>query len=309
MQEVVRKTLFSKEKVDSQVINKHDFNYVFNPFFRCNIEEGKPPLVVILVKSAFENIKKRNAIRSTWGNVTEYRKEVRLVFLLGFSNKGKENVTKEYEQHKDIVCEDFMDTYWNNTHKMIMGFKWSVTHCSDSKFFFFVDDDYFVNVDALLSYVRNEKEKDLFTGFLLSRSQPYRDFGGKWYVSVDDYPHNHYPPYLAGGAYITSLSVARMFDAVFPYVKYLVIDDAYLGIVAQKLNLKPKHNRKFLYIKNCGRTSKNSVIACHGYGDEKKLISDWNLFMKSKNGKAGIKQTTIRPTSNPHVIPAKLKRN
>jgi hypothetical protein len=55
--------------------------------------------------------------------------------------------------------------------------------------------------------------------------------------------------YLAGGAYFVSMALARKFKLAFPYVKPLHIDDAYLGIVARKLGIRPTLNQQIGYRK------------------------------------------------------------
>ena len=87
---------------------------------------------------------------------------------------------------------------------------------------------------------------------------------GKWFVSKKDYPGNRYPPYLVGGAYITSYHVTRMFSLVFPYIQYLGIDDVYMGIVAYKLNIKPTYNSNILKQGDNSCWKKvQYILACH----------------------------------------------
>ena len=170
----VIKRLDSNKPVTAKPINLHDFKYVYNPSFRCEVQDGMYPFVVILVKSACANVKKREIIRRTWGNVTEYNNTVQVVFLLGNSSKHNKQVAEEYNNFTDIVSEDFVDSYMNNTYKAIMGFKWAVKYCSKSKFFLFVDDDYFVNVKNVIKFLRNTHNNNLFTGYVVWRGGPER---------------------------------------------------------------------------------------------------------------------------------------
>ena len=252
----------SNEPVPVKPINSLDFEYIFNPSFRCEIDHGTYPFVVILVKSTCENFKKRKIIRMTWGDVTKFRNTVQVVFLLGYCRKHREQVAGEYNNFTDIVSEDFEDTYKNVTYKTIMGFQWAVKCCPTSKFFLFVDDDYFVNMKNLIKVLSNTRDNNLFTGYVVWNGLPQRS--GKWFVSKKEYPGNHYPPYVAGGAYITSYHVARMFSIVFPYIQYLGIEDVYIGIVAYKVNITPTYNPKILKQGDNSCWKKvHDILACH----------------------------------------------
>ena len=263
MQEIIRK-IDANQSVDVEPINRHDFKYIYNPSFRCQRQDGVYPLLVILVKSADGNFQKRKIIRYSWGNVTEFNNTVQVVYLLGNSKKYKEKVDEEYTSFADIISQDFVDAYMNNTYKTMMGFNWAVKYCSKSKFFLFVDDDFFIRVKNVMQYLRNISAQDvnLFTGHVIWKGLV--DRSGKWAVSKTFYPSKIYPPYLVGGAYITSYPVARIFSTVFPYIKYLGIDDVYLGIVAYKVNIKPTSNKNILKQgdKNCWKKI-DDIFACH----------------------------------------------
>ena len=114
--------------------------------------------LVILVKSALENFDRRAAIRDTWGFERRFSDvPVRTVFLLGSSadndDGGGELAAKVEEEHRlygDLVQGDFRDAYFNNTLKSMMGLRWATELCPTSRFYLFVDDDYYVSVRNLL---------------------------------------------------------------------------------------------------------------------------------------------------------------
>ena len=49
----------------------------------------------------------------------------------------------------------FIDEYFNNTLKTINGMRWCKENCIRSKFFLFVDDDFYVSVKNILLFLRN----------------------------------------------------------------------------------------------------------------------------------------------------------
>lgn len=178
-----------------------------------------------------------------------------------------------------------------------MGFNWATTFCPKAHHLLFVDDDYFVNLQNLLYFVRHLNHNiPLLTGTLLPVSIPYRDKSSKWYVSLKDYPFRKYPPYLAGDAIIVSMDVARKMAAAFPYVKYLVIDDAYLGIVAYKLGIGVTRNAK-ISDQNCQDLSLRTKIACHGFSNVTNLLETYKRLNKPIT-----KPVSVKTQSQPQNI-------
>lgn len=64
-------------------------------------------------------------------------------------------VELEADKFQDIIQFNFVDEYFNNTLKTINGMRWSKENCIRSKYFLFVDDDYYVSVKNILAFLRN----------------------------------------------------------------------------------------------------------------------------------------------------------
>ena len=109
--------------------------------------------LVFLVKSAIGNTDKRAAIRKSWGN--EKRFSDVLVGQSLTNVKLQAEIEAELRLHNDIVQGDFDDTYFNNTVKTAIGLRWAVESCAKSRFYMFVDDDYYVSNRNVLAYLRN----------------------------------------------------------------------------------------------------------------------------------------------------------
>jgi len=73
------------------------------------------------------NRMKRDMIRFTWGNKVEGEKSITMAFLLGASSDKKlmEAVMKEALMYKDILLENFQDTYRNLTVKSLRMLKFA----------------------------------------------------------------------------------------------------------------------------------------------------------------------------------------
>lgn len=112
---------------------------------------------------------------------------------------------------------------------------------------------------------------------------------------MKDYPFQRYPPYLAGGAIIVSMDVAQKMAAAFPYVKYLVIDDAYLGIVAYKLGIGITRN-SWISDKHCQDWSMRIKIACHGFSNVTNLLETYKRLKKPIT-----KPVSVKNQSQPQI--------
>ncbi|OWF56829.1 beta-1,3-galactosyltransferase brn-like [Mizuhopecten yessoensis] len=244
IQKIVEQKIANNTEPDYAPINRHPFKYIHRPLDcsftasshrRSNFDFG--PKLLILVKSAVKNDRLRMAIRMSWGRIK--KPNVKVVFLVATSPDSSEFISLESQSYRDIVQEDFVDNYSNNTYKTIMGYNWGVQYCSNADFFLFVDDDHFVDVSKVLAYAQSipmNERKTLFRGRKVVSGTPSRS-DSKWIISKVDFPFHLFPPYLAGGAFLTSYSCAQRFALAFPYVDFFWIDDVYLGIVANKLNI------------------------------------------------------------------------
>ncbi len=86
------------------------------------------PYLVILVKSKLTNFEARDIIRSTWAQQDEFNL-IRTVFLIGYPDSYLKRETNDllvridYENqvYHDLVQQNFVDAYYNNTLKTMMG--------------------------------------------------------------------------------------------------------------------------------------------------------------------------------------------
>lgn len=145
-------------KLTHEPINGYNFSYIHNCKYKCANEDG-PLRVVYIVKSALTNFQNRISIRNSWGFEKRFSDvAIRTVFVLGVDNSDlslQEKINLESKQYGDILQVNFTDSYYNNTLKTMTAIKWAVSYCSNSKFYLFVDDDYYVSTRNLLQFLRN----------------------------------------------------------------------------------------------------------------------------------------------------------
>lgn len=297
-------------------INEYKYNYLTDCKYKCS--ENTQLRLVILVKSAMPHFERRYVIRRTWGYENRFSDvEIRTVFLLGVGTdqKVQSKIDAEYSLYKDIVQANFTDSYYNNTIKTMMGFKWAVTKCSNSKFYMFVDDDMYVSIKNVLRYIRNptkypeylsdsenvvnegilhRKRRQLtdfdlpdgirfYSGFA-QKASPIRVIFSKWYMPLEEYAYDTYPLYATAGAYI--LSIDALIDMYYAsmYTKHFRFDDVYLGILAHKIGIFPFHSNEIhLYKVRYVPENYKYLIASHGYENPEELLRVWNEQKESGN--------------------------
>jgi len=152
--------LRNMEVPDVAPINMYNYTFISSCNKKCRESDysGKLRLVYI-VKSAVHHFDRRQAIRSSWGFEKRFSDvPIRTVFLLGIDPENVDlqtDVEKEQQKYDDIVQAGFIDSYFNNTIKTMVGFKWAVTICPNSKFYMFSDDDMYVSTKNVLRFIRN----------------------------------------------------------------------------------------------------------------------------------------------------------
>lgn len=93
---------------------------------------------------------------------------MRVIFLVGTVNDStvQQRIEEENYLHHDIVQGNFLDSYRNLTYKHVMGLKWVTYFCRQARFVFKADDDIFVDIFQLTSFLRYDKSWE--DGFKLS---------------------------------------------------------------------------------------------------------------------------------------------
>ena len=166
-----------------------------------------------MVKSYVGNFLQRAAIRSIWGKSANSR--VKVCFATGYSKLHEEILRLEYFNSKDIIQFSFLDTYRNNIYKTIMSYKWIVKYCSSSRFVFFSDDDFNVNIQNIRQFSYRSITTNTMYGHEQCYTRPVRNQSSKWYISEEQYPFDMFPTFLSGGAILTHISVVCRLNIAF----------------------------------------------------------------------------------------------
>lgn len=210
-----------------------------------------PSFLAVVICSAVSNFAARRAIRDTWGQDAK-SPLVRAFFLLGRTDNEtlQDNVARESRLFGDVIQADFMDTYNNLTIKSVVLLKWTGQHCPETRYILKTDDDMYVNVPNLVSYLNKKGGRKMLLGCLISGATPIRDWTSKWYVPPFVYPHHTYPDYLSGTGYVMSGDLLGQLFRTALETPFFYMEDIFVtGMVAQKLGIKPVNYDAFKFYK------------------------------------------------------------
>lgn len=244
-------------------INNQTFTYRNNNPNKCKDElrNELTPHLLIIVKSKNSNFKRRTAIRNSWGYEKRFSDVIiRTIFTLGIDKETNDYerpseiqklVDLEASNFNDIIQFNFIDEYFNNTIKTVNGMRWAKENCIRSKFYLYVDDDYYVSIKNILAFLRNplnypeylEEYKEhlrkinqrklhslnlnvelpsdvkLFAGFVF-HSSPHRHKSSKWFVSLEEYKYDMWPIYVTAGSFILSREALQEMYCTSLYTKH-----------------------------------------------------------------------------------------
>ncbi|XP_008979535.1 lactosylceramide 1,3-N-acetyl-beta-D-glucosaminyltransferase [Callithrix jacchus] len=228
------------------------YQYLINHKEKCKAQDV---LLLLFVKSAPENYDRRSTIRKTWGNEnyaqSQLKANIKTLFALGTPNplEGKEMQRKlvmEDQKYSDIIQQDFVDSFYNLTLKLLLQFSWANTYCPHAKFLMTADDDIFIHMPNLIEYLQSLEQigvQDFWIGRVHRGAPPIRDKSSKYYVSYEMYQWPAYPDYTAGAAYVISGDVAaKVYEASQTLNSSLYIDDVFMGLCANKMGIVPQYH-------------------------------------------------------------------
>ncbi|XP_046558319.1 beta-1,3-galactosyltransferase 5-like [Haliotis rubra] len=219
------------EEYRDPYINLHRYEYNLSPTV-CSHQTFN---IFIVVQSGLSNTKRRQVIRDSYGSVRRFHgMSLGLVFLLGSVDdstlQGK--ITKEFEDHNDIVQGNVYDNYAFLNQKHIMAMDWFLKNCQ-SDFVAKLDDDTFLNPFRLVDYLSSLRKPlpNMMFCKVMKNEMPVREPTSKWHTPWYQYPFKRFPPFCLGFAYITTPKVwATLYEASKTY-RQMDMDDVYVSAV------------------------------------------------------------------------------
>ncbi|GAB0086414.1 Hexosyltransferase [Sergentomyia squamirostris] len=202
---------------------------------------------IFFVTSAPQNQKNRAVIRSTWA----LNANPRPIFITGLSTNPKNMnlLLEEAQIYKDIVIEDFVDTYKNLTLKTGFILKNFLNICPKAKYVMKCDDDVMINPNIIYELIAKvpDENKPLI-GRLLVGTGPFRTVDSKYYIPYWLYELPLFPPYLSGEGYLIPGEKVEQILVESFHVPLINLEDVYFtGMVSmEKLNITLQNSKRFL---------------------------------------------------------------
>merc|ERR1712048_596558 len=201
--------------VAETTLKQSDAKYPDDQFRQYLIHEPSacegPYDLIMAIKSMPSNRIRRDVIRETWAKVDLLRGyRIKRIFLLGIENST--SLEKgEAAEFGDILQADFDESFHNLTYKDYFFLSWFKSQPCQTKFVFKGDDDILLNtflLKQLLNKYQDRVSEPFMMGSVLRNSPRVTDKSSKYFVSGDQYRGAYYPPYVSGGGFVMTTSLA-----------------------------------------------------------------------------------------------------
>lgn len=173
------------------------------------------------------------------------------------------DVRDEWERYGDVIVDDLQESYLKLTVKTLRMLKWVLHNCPSAKYIVKMDDDVFLNVPYLMSYLvhQSPQNSQLIAGHVYKGIKPDRDYTSKWFTPSAVWEADKLPDFVAGFCYILGMKAARDLFEASKTKQLFHLEDVFLtGIVRSSLNYE---------LSNPGKINTMLYWYQHMYG------SDW----------------------------------
>ncbi|KAG6496865.1 beta-1,3-galactosyltransferase GALT1-like [Zingiber officinale] len=239
--------------------------------------------------STANNFKQRMAVRRTWMQYDAVKTGIVVLrFFVGLHKNQmvNEELWNEAVTYGDIQLMPFVDYYSLITLKTIAICIYG-TNVLSAKYIMKTDDDAFVRVDEVLSSLAGANiTSGLLYGRINSDSQPHRNVESKWYISLQEWPDEKYPPWAHGPGYVVSRDIAESVHKRHKEgsLKMFKLEDVAMGIWIEEMK---KKGSDIKYV-NEGRISidgcEAGYVLAH-YQEPREMLCLWQKFQETKRAR------------------------
>uniref|UniRef100_A0A0R3XC65 Hexosyltransferase n=1 Tax=Hydatigena taeniaeformis TaxID=6205 RepID=A0A0R3XC65_HYDTA len=167
------------------------------------------------------------------------------------------NLVEEMATHGDMIVGDYEDTYFNLTLKTHYSFMWFSTFCRITQpNVLFIDDDVPFSPRELirvLSSMSQQQRRTMFHG-KVERNAVVIRFGWKkyqkWALLKEEAPWPRYPTYMQGIYILAGFENVEKVALGMLFTQYIPIEDAWIGLVATRLNISMNNIHKYMSREN-----------------------------------------------------------
>ena len=148
-------------------------------------------------------------------------------------------VKNESNVYGDILKLEYTESYVLLVHKTLSSLRFASK--MDVRFVLKIDDDVYLHFPRMIWWLRTASlPEKLYGGYLLTKAKPIRKPLHKWHVSKQHYNKTYFPPYCNGPFYFMSRAVVlEVLEASFTEGSSFPLEDVFIGILAQKVGVKP----------------------------------------------------------------------
>ena len=221
---------------------KFDFKRIFVPH---KIYQTSDVTILALVTSRAENRTARDAIRSTWGGLsTNGTMGIKVIFLIGNPKDEnlKSHISRENDKYGDILMEDYNDSFYNLTYKVLGGYKWVNAEFPQATFILTTSDQVYVHLPSLSHLLNSHGPSPGLQRHLVGRCcvghfcAPYRTPEIPEYISTREYSLDAFPPYPDPPTFLLSRALLSDVIQASPSVPYFPLHGRHLGLLLQRLD-------------------------------------------------------------------------
>jgi hypothetical protein len=170
---------------------------------------------------------------------------MQVFFSIGMSKNATVNglVRKEAAIFKDILQEDYIDSYYIMSAKIMGALEWASTDCRNTRFLLRINDDAVLNTVSFVRFLRDKVQRAngreftrAIMGTLVQRVNVERDPNHKFYVSWANFFQALLPPYRGGSFYLVTADLAAEYANLSQYVQRppfsVWLEDIYMGMLS-----------------------------------------------------------------------------
>ena len=221
-------------------------------------------LLLMLIISAPFHLNERQVVRQTWlsylvnnsrslgrSNVRAFKDPtdaandliIHYWFVCGHYYDNESDiegaVNNESNVYGDILRLEYTESYVLLVHKTLSSLRFASK--MDVRFVLKIDDDVYLHFPRMIWWLRTASlPEKLYGGYLLTKAKPIRKPLHKWHVSKQHYNKTYFPPYCNGPFYFMSRAVVlEVLEASFTEGSSFPLEDVFIGILAQKVGVKP----------------------------------------------------------------------
>ncbi|XP_036359632.1 beta-1,3-galactosyltransferase 1-like isoform X2 [Octopus sinensis] len=238
-----------KRYYDNPQPYEYDFKNLINEPVLCS--QYEKVFLLYTVRTIYSHLDRRKVLRKIFQDIPydSFSKDivVKHVFLFANTNNytTESLIREESRIYRDIIQDDFPESYGNVYLKTLMAWKWSVEFCANVEYVMVLNDELFVDQIKLLPFLHYDlSQADYDNKFAFcycfggrelmhNKLKKFRKLGEKML-----YQGENYPIYCHGVGYIAHINVINKLYLASLKNKMLMPDDVWNGVLSEKLGIK-----------------------------------------------------------------------